>query len=103
VDVSPGELIAAGVTLAGLAATWGAFGLRVRRLETDAATKEALQALDQKVEEVRRLQGERLGMVEKKADGLIGRFDGFQSGFSAGQRRSRTAAHGVPTGGGGQE
>ncbi|HXJ25571.1 MAG TPA: hypothetical protein VNH17_07720 [Streptosporangiaceae bacterium] len=97
-DVSLGELIGAGVTLAGLAATWGALGLRVRRVEQDAATKLELQALDTKLEEIRRLQGERLGIVEKKADGLIGKFEGFQAGFATG-RRTRTSAHGVPSGG----
>jgi hypothetical protein len=97
-DVSAGELITAGVTLATLAATWGALGLRVRRVEQDGATKLELKALDEKLEEVRRLQGERLGVVEKKADGLIGKFEGFQAGFATG-RRTRTAAHGVNTGG----
>lgn len=69
-DVSPGELIGAGVTLAGIAATWGALSQRLKD------------------------QGRRIGAVEKQC----GEMAGMVQGFIAGKRvRRDTKPAGTPS------
>lgn len=93
-DVS--TILAVGLPLLGLAATWGALGYRIRELENKARAHEDLRkatdALDLKIEFVRKDQGARIGVLEKDVGILQGKFEGFDRGFGAG-RRSRTAAH----------
>lgn len=97
-NVDAGTLLAVGLPLLGLAGTWGALGWRIRRLETQATASEELRkvldALDGKIEFVRKDQGARIGQLEKDTGILQGRVQGFESGFGSG-RRSRTAAHGA--------
>lgn len=103
VDVS--TVIAFSASLAGIAATWGGLRAavvanrgRITALEADLKALKELQAADRStIEFVRTDQGRRLGELEKTTNGLVGKFDGFQSGFGAG-RRSRTAAQGHKVG-----
>jgi hypothetical protein len=95
-------ILAVGIPLLGLAATWGSLGTRIRQLEKEVAKIETLQTgqatLDAKIEHVRNDQGKRLGGVEQEQRALAGQFEGFKHGFGAG-RRSRTAAQGIPIAG----
>lgn len=99
-----GTMVTIGVAAAGVISTWSLLGYRVRQLETKASTiddlRKALDAVDAKVENVRRDQGGRLGVVEKDTGILQGKFEGFTVGQDYERSRLRTAAHGA--GGGGQ-
>lgn len=95
-----GATLTIGAALIGLAVAWGRLGARVIQLEKEIARFEALQkevtAIDVRTRDSAADQGRRLGAVEKLADSLGGKFEEFKSGFNSG-RRSRTAAHGMPT------
>lgn len=95
-NLDPSILLAAGIPLLGLAATWGSLSTRIRYLEREAGKIDPLvklvEGLNTKLEDVRNNQGKRIGDVEAAVAVLKGKFEGFEMG-----RRTRTAAHGIPT------
>lgn len=101
-NLDAGTLWTAGAALAGIASTWGVLSRRVRALEEQLGEikdlRERVTAADKTIDFVRTDQGRRLGDVEKTANALVGRFEGFAQGFGAG-RRTRTAAGGNRIGG----
>lgn len=99
-------VLAVGLPVIGAAITWGGANARLRALEKRCAELQGLEKqlskVEQQLADARGDQGRRIGIVEDLIAMLRGRFEGFERGFATG-RRSRTAAHGVPVGGGAGE
>jgi hypothetical protein len=99
VNLDNTTIIGAAAAIAGIGGTWALLGHRVRALEGSVKEIRELRkqadAIDDKIETLRKDQGGRLGKLETKADDIHGQFEGFKYGLAAG-RRSKTAAAGQP-------
>ncbi len=90
--VDNGTLLTAGAMIAAIAGGWVGLSWRIRRLEDErklnAATRKAVEALDGRLKG----QGERIGIATAKADILLGKWEGFATGWQAAEQHMRANA-----------